>query len=137
MFRRRVFESETETVSDYLSTPTPCGRHWLAVQPQSPHFTLHSPFPPPAQVEKRFPRFSLLLCTTLAGFSVLHFFFLQSHVPSFVLYHSQIVVTEFLAPVPSRPCLVRTKKLSAEPRKTKKGGGLRSPFLSLAYGIGI
>jgi len=139
MYRRRVVEFETEAISDYVSTPTPCGRHWLAVQPQSPHFTLHSLIPPLAQVGNSFPRFSLLLCTPLAGFQYC-IFFLQSHDPSFVLYHSQIVVTEFSCsqsrPVPV-PGPVQTKSSLPSRAKQKKVVTCGPLFFPLACGIGI
>ena len=122
MYRRRVVESETETISDYVSTPTPCGRHWLAVQPQSPHFTLHSLFPPLAQVGNRFPRFSLLLCTPLAGFQFLHFFFYNrtTHLLYYITRKSWS--QNFLLPVPSRPVPgpVQTKKFPCPAAQNKK-----------------
>ena len=67
-------------------------------------------------------------------------FFLQSHDPSFVLYHSQIVVTEFLAPspVPSSSRSRANKKVPLPSRAKQKKVVTCGPlFLPLACGIGI
>ena len=87
MYRRRVGESETEPISDYLPTPDSlrtalAGR---AAAFASFRFPIRAFAIPSSHVENPLSSFlSLLLCTPLAGFQF-YIFFLQSHDPSFVL----------------------------------------------------
>ena len=126
--RRRVVESH----SDYLSTPTPCGRHWLAVQPRVASFRFassHSLSPPPRPSRKRFRRFSLSCCVLPSQvFSLACFFF----------YNRTIHLLYYITRKSwSQNFLLQPRPVPSPRQTTKKGGDLRPPFLSLAYGIGI
>jgi len=83
---------------------------------------------------------SLSCCVHPSQVFSIAFFFLQSHDPSFVLYHSQIVVTEFSCsqsrPVPV-PGPVQTKSSLPSRAKQKKVVTCGPLFFPLACGIGI
>ena len=114
----RVVESETETISDYLSTPTPCGRHRLAVQPQSHHFASHSLSPAPRS--KNAFLVSLSCCVHPSQvFSFYMFFFYNRTVH--LLYYSTRKSWSLNFLLQSRPVQSRAnKRFYAQPCRTKR-----------------
>lgn len=106
-------------------TGWPCSR-------ESPHFALHLRirYPPlPAQVENAFVVSLSLAVYFPRRFSVWHVFFFYNRTIHLLYYITRKSW--------SQNFLLQPRPVPSPRQTTKKGGDLRPPFLSLAYGIGI